>query len=49
MSERYATVLAQVKELLEEDPIDKESILVLLGQAYKVGVYDALDDKVVWH
>ena len=48
MSERYEQVLAQVKEILEEDPIDRESLLVLFGQAYKVGVYDALDDKVVW-
>lgn len=45
---RYEKVLSQVKELLEEDPIDKELILVMLGQAYKVGVYDSMDDKVIW-
>lgn len=48
MMTRYEKVLSQVKELLEEDPIDKELILVMLGQAYKVGVYDSMDDKVIW-
>jgi len=48
MMTRYEQALGQMKELLAEDPLDKESILLVFAQAYKAGVYDALDDKVVW-